>query len=78
MSIAAPYCIAYNFRVILAFKKQRLSAVPEVWGSNLGQVKSNKVLPTALHCCDISSEGSVLPWHNDAKMNPTNSLVTVA
>ena len=30
MSIAAPYCIAYNFRVILAFKKQRLSAVPEV------------------------------------------------
>ena len=29
--------------------------------SNLGPVKSDKVLPTARHRCNISSKGSVLP-----------------
>ena len=33
----------------------------EVAGSNLGPVKSDTVLPTARHRCDISSKGAVLP-----------------
>ena len=33
----------------------------EVWGSNLGPVKSNTKLPTAPHHCNISSKGAVLP-----------------
>ena len=41
---------------------------------NLGPVKSNTVLPTARHRCDISSKEAVLPWRNDAKMGPANSL----
>ena len=50
----------------------------EVWGSNLGPVKSDTVLPTARHCCDISSKGAVLPGHNDAEMGPANSLHATA
>ena len=45
----------------------------EVWGSNLGPVKSDPVLPTARHRCDIS-KGAVLPGRNDAEMGPANSL----
>ena len=46
----------------------------EVWGSNLGLVKSDTVLPTARHRCDISSKGAVLPGRNDAETGPANSL----
>ena len=46
----------------------------EVWGSNLGPVKLNKVLPTTRHRCNISSKGAVLPGRNDAEMGPKNSL----
>ena len=43
-------------------------------GSNLGPVKSDTVLPTARHRCNISSKGAVLPGRNDAEMGPANSL----
>ena len=62
----------------------------EVWGSILGPVKSDTVLPTALHCCYISSKETVLPTalhccyissketvlpgRNDAEMGPINSI----
>ena len=52
----------------------RSSLEREVWGSNLGPVKSDTVLPTARHRCDISSKGAVLPGRNDAEMGPANSL----
>ena len=52
----------------------RSSLERQVWGSNLGPVKSNTVLPTARHRCDISSKGAVLPWRNDAEMGSANSL----
>ena len=45
-----------------------------VCGSNLGQVKSDAVLPTTRQRCDISSKGAVLPGRNDAEMGPANSL----
>ena len=44
----------------------------EVWG--LGLVKSDAVLPSARHRCNISSKGAVLPGRNDAEMDPVNSL----
>ena len=37
-------------------------------------VKSDTVLPTAGHRCDIPSKGAVLPVSNDAEMGPANSL----
>ena len=52
----------------------RSSLEREVWGSNLGPVKSDTKLPTARHRCDISSNGAVLPGRNDAEMGPANSL----
>ena len=52
----------------------RSSLEREVWGSNLGPVKSNTVLPTARHRSDISSKGAVLLGRNDAEMGPANSL----
>ena len=52
----------------------RSSLKREVRGSNLGPVKSDTVLPTARHRCDISSKGAVLPGRNDAEMGPANSL----
>ena len=42
----------------------------EVRGSNLGLVKSNTVLPTARHRCDISLKEAVLPGRNDVEMGP--------
>ena len=39
----------------------RSSLEREVWGSNLGPVKWDTVLPTACHRCGISSKGAVLP-----------------
>ena len=49
----------------------RSSLEREVCGSNLRPVKSKTVLPTACHCFDISKK-AVLPWHNDAEMDPKN------
>ena len=37
-------------------------------------VKSDTVLPTARHRCDVSSKEAVLPGRNDAEMSPVNSL----
>ena len=56
----------------------RSSLEREVRGSNLGPVKSDAVLPTARHRCDISSNGAVLPGRNDAEMGPANSLHALA
>ena len=50
----------------------------EVWGSSLGPVKSDTVLPTARHRCDISSKGALLPGRNDAQMGPANSLLALS
>ena len=47
----------------------RSSLDREVRNSNLGPVKSNTVLLTARHRCDISSKGAVLPGRNDAEMD---------
>ena len=52
----------------------RSSLEREVRGSNLGPVKSDAVLPTARHRCDISSNGAVLSGRMDAEMGPANSL----
>ena len=46
----------------------------EVRGSNFGPVKSNTVLPTARHRCDIFSKGAVEPGRKNAEMGPANSL----
>ena len=46
----------------------------EVRVSSLGPVKSDTVLPTAHHRCDISSKGAVVPGRNDAEMGPANLL----
>ena len=43
--------------------------VSGVLSSNLKQVKSNTVLPTAFHRSNISSKEAVLPGHNDAEMD---------
>ena len=45
----------------------RLSLGQEVYGSNLGPVKSDTELPTACHRCDISSKEAKLPGRNDAQ-----------
>ena len=46
----------------------------EVRGSNLDSVKLDAVLPTAHHCCEISSKGAVLSGRNDPEMGSTNLL----
>ena len=53
----------------------RSSLEQEAWGSNLGPVKSNLVLPTARHRNNVSLKGVVLPGHNDAEMG-LRKLVT--
>ena len=52
--------------------------VREVWGSIFISVKSNTVLPTARHRCDISSNEAVLPGRNDAEMGPVNLFNALA
>ena len=52
----------------------RSSLEREVRGSNLGPIKSDTVLPTAHHRCDISSKDAGLPGRNDAEMGSANSL----
>ena len=56
----------------------RLFLERKVRGSNLWPVKSDTVLPTARHRCNISSERAVLPGRNDTEMGPTNSFHTLA
>ena len=53
----------------------RSSLEREVWGSNLGPVKSDTGLPTARHRCDISPKRAVLPGRNDVEIGPSK-LVT--
>ena len=68
-----PKCIFYKkWPVVRAVT--RPSTQREVWDSNLGQIKSDTVLTTARHRCDISSKGAVLLGRNDAEMGPANSL----
>ena len=52
----------------------RSSLEREIWGSNLGPVKSDSVSPTVRHRCDISSQEAVLPGCNDTEMGPANLL----
>ena len=62
----------------------RSSLEREVQGSNLGSVKLNTVLPTARHCCYISSKRAAtlpvarcnknLPARNNVEMGPADSL----
>ena len=56
----------------------RLSLEREVWDSNLGPIKSDTVLPTARHRCDIFSKEAVFPGRNDAEKGPANSLHALA
>ena len=53
----------------------RSSLEREARGSNLGLVKSDIVLQTARHRCDISWKGAALPGRKDAEMGPSQ-LVT--
>ena len=53
----------------------RSSLEREVCDSYLRPVKSNSVLPTARHRCDISSKGAELPRRNDAEMGPAISYM---
>ena len=52
----------------------RSSLKREVLGSDLGAVKSETLLPTARHRCNISSKETVSLGRNDAEMGPANSL----
>ena len=54
----------------------RSSLVREVRGSNLGPLKSDTVLSTIRHRCDISLKEAVLPGGNDAEMVPANWCIT--
>ena len=57
----------------------RLSLEREVWGSNLGTIKLDAVLPTIRHRCNVSSEGTgccVASWRKDAKMGPETRYST--
>ena len=54
----------------------RSSLDREVWGSNLKPVKSDTVLPTAWHRCDISSKEAELLA--DEEMGPADSLHALA
>ena len=60
------------------FEENCRSLEREVWGANLGPVKSDTVLPTARHRFDISSKWAVLPGRNNAEMGPANSLHALA
>ena len=53
----------------------RLSLEREVWGSNLGPVRSDTVLPTACHRYGIFPKGTELPERNDMERSTTNLLV---
>ena len=55
------------------FKTFVFLALPDLTGL-LRLVKSNTVLPTVRHRCDISSKGAVLPRSNDTEIGSTSSL----
>ena len=69
-------CYTYGFEKTITVGRTLTcsSLEQEVRSSNLGPVKSNTVLPTARHRCDIFSKGAGLPGHNDAEMGPANSF----
>ena len=46
----------------------------QVCGSNLRLVKTDTLLPTAGHHCNIFLKEAVLPGRNDTEMGPANSL----
>ena len=46
----------------------------DIWGLNLAPIELDTVLPTAHHCCYISSKRAVLPRCHDADMSPANLL----
>ena len=50
-----------NLAEIYVFSIHRFWHKLKAWGSNVRQVKSEQVLPTAGHHCYISSKGDVLP-----------------
>ena len=62
------------FRFISSENRQAGQAVTrsslerQVWGSNLGPVKSDTVLLKGSRRCDVSSKEAVLPGRNDAEM----------
>ena len=56
----------------------RSSLEREVWGSNLGPLKSNTVLQWLALAATISSIEAVLPERNDAEMGPANLLHAAA
>ena len=57
---------------------KRSSPKGEVLSSNLGPVKSNTMLPTARHRCDIFSWKVLLHGRNDTEMGPANLLHAMA
>ena len=69
----------YSHNCLLSYRPvgravTRSSLEREVRGSNLGPDKSDTLLPTARHRCDIFVKGAVLPGRYDAEMGPANSL----
>ena len=64
----------FDINILVGQAVTRSSLEREVWGLNLGPVKSDTVLLTARHLCDVSSNGAVLPGRNDTEMGPANSL----
>ena len=60
--------------IIMLIALTRSSLKRKIWGSNLVPVKSDTVLPTARHRCNISSKEAVLPRRNDVEVGQANSL----
>ena len=61
-----------NYQLVEAVTRSSLEW--EVWGSTLGPVKSNAVLLTARHRCDIFSKEDLLYGLNYAEMSPAKSF----
>ena len=59
----------------LACWSSDIAFVSGAGGLNLGQVKSDTVLPTARYCFNISPKEVVLPGCNDAQMSPETCYV---
>ena len=66
------FSVAFNWPVGRAATRSSLDR--EARGSNVVPVKSDIVLPTVRHCCDISSEEAVFPGRNETRMVPAHSL----
>ena len=50
----------------------------KIWGSKVGPVILDTVLPTAHHRCNNSIKHAEFPGRNDAEMSPANSLLALA